>query len=307
MEIFRILCTHPASRWLHTGRWWDDVAVGRRAEGAADAPARCLRQRIRHSRGTYGRRSGLRTQSQRPRARSRHVGRVRRRPHDLPAHRHPVAHGGHRTLALPDREPAPLDRARRRHRRHRRPARLGHPQRLHAARRRRVRLQLAHPAPRHRPRRGVRQHPRHLLLELVHRHVARRAGAAALRPVHGLVGLRRLGRPPRPGLFVLGIDRRRRRLPLRRLRHEDLLADPEDPAHPRHRRPDRAHRRAVPLEQGRLHRQLERDRRRVQVRSTTRRSSRRPGRCPTRGIGTARSAPSAASTRCSCTTTRSPT
>ena len=46
--------------------------------------------------------------------------------------------------------------------------------------------------------RGVLQHHRHLLLELVHRHVARRPGAAAVRPVHGLVGLRRLVSPPTP-------------------------------------------------------------------------------------------------------------
>ena len=89
-----------------------------------------------------------------------------------------------------------------------------------------------------------------------------------LRPVHGLVGLRRLGRlqhgprGPRP-------DRRRRRLRLGGLQHEELRADPEDHAHPRHRRRARADRRALPLEQGRLHPQLERDRRPVQVAAAT--------------------------------------
>ena len=186
------------------------------------------------------------------------------------------------------------------------PARLGHPQRLHAARRRRVRLQLAHPAPRDRSGRRVLQHHRHLLLELVHRHVARCAGPAAVRPVHGLVGLRRLvrlqrrPRRPRP-------DRRHRRLRLRGLQHEELRADPEDHAHPRHRRRDRADRRALPRRARPTSSATGTRSRPSTSRCATRSSSRRPVRCPTRGTGAARSAPSAASTRCSSTTTRSRT
>ena len=109
------------------------------------------------------------------------------------------------------------------------------------------------------------------------------------------------------GLVVLGLIAVDRRLRLGRLQHEELRDDPEDHADPRHRRRARADRRALPLEQGRLHPQLERDRRPVQVAELRRSSSRPPGRCPTPGTGAARSAPSAASTPCSSTTTRSPT
>ena len=109
------------------------------------------------------------------------------------------------------------------------------------------------------------------------------------------------------GLVVLGLIAVIVGYLLGGLRHEELRADPEDHADPRHRRRDHPDRRAVPLEQGRLHPQLERDRRPVQVAGLRAVHPGRRRRCPTPGTGTAPSAPSAACTRCSSTTTRSPT
>ena len=67
------------------------------------------------------------------------------------------------------------------------------------------------------------------------------------------------------GLFVLGLIAVVVGYRLGGLRHEESTRGSRRSAHPRHRRADHPDHRAVPLEQGRLHRQLERDRRPVQV------------------------------------------
>ena len=67
------------------------------------------------------------------------------------------------------------------------------------------------------------------------------------------------------GLVVLGLIAIVVGYRLRRVQHEELRDHPEDHARPRDRRRDRADRRAVHVEQGRVHRQLEHDRHPVQV------------------------------------------
>ena len=177
--------------------------------------------------GNSGRRTSLRPQSQRPGARSLDDRRLRRRLHEPGAHAEHLVRHHLRSRRLhrrqPDHRRAHLLRARRL----RLPHRLGRARRLDAALRRRVHLQLAHRAPhlRHRP-------------ELRRRHdladVDLRAGAPGRRPgadhhlqLPGLDGSRRVGGQQRLDHLLPGHRLQHHRLPLRRLRHQDLRAHAE--------------------------------------------------------------------------------